>query len=202
MTKKKKIRNVVIIVAIAILVAFMSTAMAIERYAKEYYDTPSDVALVLGAGTSKGKISYVFEQRILHAVKLYKNNSVKYIIFTGGYGEGQTISDSKAAKNFVISKGVPAKNILIEESSTITFSNIKNARKVMDETGLSSALLVSDPYHMKRAMAMCNQMNIKALPSPTPTSMYRSSSKKFEFLMKETINYWGYLTLGRFRSTE
>lgn len=202
MTKRKKIKIYISVLLLLLVGCFAYTAISIHNYANEYYETPSDVALVLGAGTSKGKISYVFEQRILHAVELYKSNKVTYIIFTGGYGEGQTISDSKAAKNFVVSKGVPEDKILIEEASTITFSNIKNAKKVMYSNHLNTALLVSDPYHMKRAMAMCHQIGINALPSPTPTSMYRSTSKKFSFLMKETINYWAYQVVGRYRATK
>lgn len=196
MTKRKKIKYLIAGVLAILILLFFYTALLIRNYGKEYFDTPADVAIVLGAGTSEGKISYVFEQRIMHAIDLYKHNKVSMIIFTGGYGKGQTLSDSRAAKNFAVQKGMPEDRILIEESSTITYSNVKNAKKVMDKNHLQTALLVSDPYHMKRAMDMCKKINIKALPSPTPTTMYRSNGKKFLFLLKETANYWGFLLIG------
>lgn len=193
--KKGLLKHIITAIFIVLILLFTYTATVIRYYGKEYYETPSDAAIILGAGTSKGKISYVFEQRILHAVDLYKRKKVLMLIFTGGYGQGQTLSDSRAAKNYAIQLGVPEDRILIEEASTVTYTNIKNAKRVMAKNHLHSALLVSDPYHMKRAMAMCEKMGIRALPSPTPTSMYRSGWPKFDFLLRETINYWGFLVL-------
>ncbi len=51
---------------------FIYTAYEIRLYSKIYYDTPSDVAIVLGAGTSGGKLSNVYKERVLHAINLLK----------------------------------------------------------------------------------------------------------------------------------
>jgi uncharacterized SAM-binding protein YcdF (DUF218 family) len=168
-------------------------------YAKLYHEDASDVAIVLGAGTSNGKLSPVFEERMNHAIYLMKNQKVKFIIITGGFGDGQNISDSYAAKSFAVQKGIPEANIFIEESSQITYENIINAQKIMEQNEFQTALLVSDPYHMKRAMAMCQDLGINALSSPTPTTMYRSAKAKRDFLINQTWNYCVYILFKRYR---
>ena len=184
---------------VILLLCFLGTAISIRNYSKNYFDNESDVAIVLGAGTSNGELSKVFEERVLHGINLLNKNKIKKLIFTGDYGVGESISDAKVAMNYALDKGVSKDNILIEEESTITFFNIKKAKDIMEENKLSTALIVSDPYHMKRSMHMCDLLGVDALPSPTPTTMYRSRGTKFDFLMKESWNYWGYILVGQHR---
>ena len=185
-----------------VLLWFVYNAADIRYYSKHFFENKSDVAIVLGAGTASGKLSHVYEQRVLHAIDLLKREKVKKILFTGGYGEGQKMSDSRAAANYAMLKGVQERQILMEEKSTITFHNIEEAKKVMEINDLKTALVISDPYHMKRSMKMCEKVGIKALPSPTPTTMYRSRKTKFNFLLQETFNYCTYQLYGRFRSVD
>jgi len=199
MKKGKKTKHLVAGLLGLLLLCFTYHAVKIRYYSKNFFETKSDVALVLGAGTNNGKLSPVYQERVLHAIHLLKQHKVDRIIFTGGLGEGQSISDAQVAANFAVQQGIHPNKILTEEASTITFANVQNARKIMQSNGLETALLVSDPYHMKRSMDMCQLMEIAALPSPTPTTMYRSRKTKFNFLVKETINYWGYLLVGQHR---
>lgn len=185
-----------------LLLWFGYNAISIRYYSKHFYDRPSDVAIVLGAGTNDGKLSRVYEERVLHAINLLKAEKVRKIIFTGGFGEGQALSDSQAAKAYALQHDVSAEQILIEETSTITFENIYYAKKIMEENDFSTALIISDPYHMKRSMAMCDVIGVEALPSPTPTSMYQSRKVKFKFLMKEALNYFVFQVYGQFRSLD
>lgn len=182
-----------------ILLWFVYNAISIRFYSKEFYESESDIAIVLGAGTANGNLSNVYLERVSHAIHLLEEGKVKKILFTGGYGEGQAISDSKCAEIYALQQGIPKSKILIEEKSTYTFENLIESKKLMLAHGFSSALLVSDPYHMKRSMEMCKKIGVNALPSPTPTTMYRSRKTKFSFLMKEVINYCFYQIYGRYR---
>lgn len=53
-----------------------------------------DLAIVLGAATNDEILSPIYMERMNHAIHLYHENCVKRVIVTGGYGEGQDISDS------------------------------------------------------------------------------------------------------------
>ncbi len=168
-------------------------AIQIHTFSDTYFETKSDVAIILGAGTSNGKLSPVFRERVNHGVYLYQYGKVAYLIFTGGKGEGQNISDSQVAKDYAMAKGVSPDSIFIEEKSTVTLTNFIYAKELMKQQGFESALIVSDPLHMKRSMTICEGIGIHALPSPTPTTMYRSWKTKSRSLIYESFFY----SLGR-----
>jgi uncharacterized SAM-binding protein YcdF (DUF218 family) len=178
---KRKVFKYLLGFVLVLLLCLVGTAISIRNYSKKFFDEKSDVAIVLGAGTSNGALSKVYEERVLHAINLLYDSKVDKIIFTGGYGENESISDATAAMDYALKKGISKNKLLIEEKSTITFFNIKNSKDIMVKENLSSALVVSDPYHIKRSMHMCDLIGIKALPSPTPTTMYRSRKTKFGF---------------------
>ena len=184
---------------LAAFVGFLAfNTFEVVRYSKTYVEEPADAAIVLGAGSANGKLSGVFVERINHGMYLYNKGVVPRIILTGGFGEGQQISDSQAAKDFAVSKGIPADKILIEEESTITFENLLQAQLLMEAHDMKSALIVSDPFHMKRAMAIASVLGMDAEPSPTPTTMYRTWRKKLKLLMYESFFYNVRLLLGPF----
>ena len=168
---------------------FIINAVRIYHYSFEYHERQSDVAIVLGAGTSDGKLSPVFRERINHSLLLYQQGAVSKIIFTGGFGKNQMQSDSQIAKEYAVNKGIPANDLLIEEKSNYTLENLKYANEIMDDHGFGTALLVSDPLHMKRAMKLAGSHQIDCLSSPTQTSMYRSMRTRFGQLLYETFYF-------------
>ncbi|GAA0194990.1 YdcF family protein [Fulvivirga kasyanovii] len=179
-----------LIIGISLFVTwYLFNTYRIYLYSTKYYDQKSDVAIVLGAGTNEGKLSPVFKERVNHAINLYQQGIVDHIIFTGGFGEGQSMSDSKAAMLYAVEEGVPEAKMFIEEKSCITFENLKNAKILMDNHGMKTALIVSDPLHMKRAMRISDSHGINGKPSPTPTSMYRSWDAKLDALVYESFYY-------------
>ena len=145
----------------------------------------ADCAIVLGAAAYHTKPSPVFQSRIDHAIKLYKEGRVAKILLTGGYGKNAKFSESEVALEYCKKCGVPSSDILIEKESQTTEQNIIEADKVMHQKGLNSALLVSDPWHLKRALAMTRKHGLDALPSATQTSMYRSGKNQWGFLLRE-----------------
>ena len=187
------------ILSVLIAVCLIAVASDIVNYGKRDEKAPSDVAIVLGAATTNGEVSPVYRERINHAIWLYENGYVNYLILTGGFGDGNSVSDSEAAKRYAMSKSVPENVIFIEESSTITEENLEQAKIIMDNNSFNTAILVSDPLHMKRAMRMAGDYGIDALTSPTPTSMYRSLKTKLPFLLREEFFYIGYLIVSIFR---
>ena len=194
----KKLRGKKLAILIPLLIVFLLilgaiiTAVSIAQYGKLDEKADCDVAIVLGAATSDGEVSPVYRERINHGIWLYENGYVDYLILTGGIGKGNEMSDAHAAKQYAIKKGVPEQVILIEEKSTITEENLEHAKAIMDEHSLDTAIIVSDPLHMKRAMLMASDYGIDACSSPTPTTMYRSAKTQIPFLAREVFFYIGY----------
>lgn len=198
-SKKHKILIASGTVIFLLVVFALSVAISIWNYGKVDEKQPSDVAIVLGAAISNGEVSPVYRERINHGIYLYENGYVDYIILTGGFGEGSYKSDSQVAKEYALSQGVPDDKILIEEKSTITEENLEFSKEIMDEKGLSTAIIVSDPLHMKRSMLMAEDYKINAASSPTTTSMYKSLKTKIPFLLREEFFYIGYCVVRLFR---
>ena len=188
---KRLFRAAAAVLAAAVLYTALQ-AVSIWRYGAVDETRPADVAIVLGAGTFNGVVSPVYQERINHGVWLYQNGYVKKLILTGGYGAGSTVSDAAAAGQYAVSIGMPEADILLEEGSAITQENLQYARELMEEAGDETALVVSDPLHMKRAMLLAKDAGIEAYASPTPTSRYKSLKTKAKFLAREVLYYIGY----------
>jgi uncharacterized SAM-binding protein YcdF (DUF218 family) len=201
----KKLRGKKLAILIPLLIVFllilgaMITAVSIAQYGKLDEKADCDVAIILGAATSDGEVSPVYRERINHAITLYEEGTVDFIILTGGFGEGSYKSDSQVAKEYALSQDVPEERILIEEKSTITEENLEFSKEIMEENDLETAIIVSDPLHMKRAMLMAKDYNITALSSPTTTSMYTSLKTKIPFLLREEFFYVGYCIVRNFK---
>ena len=157
----------------------------------------ADCAIVLGAAAWHDKPSPVLRERLNHAIDLYHKGRVSHLILTGGYGAGAPFSESQVARDYCLEKGIPESALHIEKTSATTIENLEEAQKIMQENGWKNALLVSDPWHLKRALSMANGTDIKAKPSATQTSVFKSFRSRGNFVFKEFLLYHQYLVLGR-----
>jgi len=172
-------------------------ATLIWRFGSLDHAVKSDCIIILGAAVSGTIPSPVFEERIRHGIHLYHLGFAPRLLFTGGVGEGQKHSEASVGRSVAIQHSVPAAHILVEERSRTTQQNLSEAWSVMQKHGLTSAIIVSDPLHMKRAMMMANGLKIDAVSSPTPTSRYRSLKTKLSFLFRELYFFHHYLITGK-----
>ena len=197
---KKINKKTIIIFFIALIIFYLIlTAISIINYSKTDNKTRSDAVIVLGAAVHNGEVSPVYRERLNHGIWLYENGYVDHLILTGGMGEGSYVSEAEIAKRYALFKGVPDEAIFIEEKSTITEENLKYAKQIMDENSFETAIIVSDPLHMKRAMLMAKDYGITAHSSPTPTTMYKSIKTRLPFLAREEFFYIGYSIIRMFR---
>lgn len=183
-------RKTIIATSLAVgLCFFIYNGVQIYQFSSVYSEAKSDVAIVLGAGSFDGVPSPVFRERINHGKYLFDHQKVDKIILTGGYGAESSLSDSEVAKIHLLNQGVPKDAILIERRSKYTIQNLIEAKKIMDALGYKSALIVTDPIHSKRAMALAKHQGIQSQPSPTQTTRYKSFIPKLRFLIYETVYY-------------
>ena len=188
-----KIQKILLAVFILLFAWLIFLALEIVLYANQTASIPADAAIVLGAGVINDQPSPVLRERINHALNLYRAGVVDYLIFTGGIGQGDRMTESEVARQYALEQGIPADRIFIETSSRITYENLLEARKIVLAQGFDRVLIVSDPLHMRRAMTMAHDLGLNAAPSPTPTSAYVSWQRKAKFLVREAFFYAGYL---------
>ena len=189
---KKPMRLILLVFILAILIWVIQTAVSIYQYASVNQTRAADCAIILGCAVEQDEPSPVFRERIHHGVWLYQEGYVNLLIFTGGIGDGDTVSEAAAAKDDAMSLGIPEDAIMLEEKSRITQENLEYSRSIMEEAKLQNALLVSDGLHMKRAMLMAQDYGVTAYASPTTTSLYKTPKSIVPFLARETVLYMGY----------
>ena len=147
---------------------------------------PVAAIVVLGAGIDGDRPSPVFEARIRHGIELYREGYAPLIVFTGGHGSKERRAEAEVARNYAISAGVPEAAILMETKSKTTLQNLEEAGRVLDAHGVDrQILIVSDPYHLLRAMWMAHRLGFAVFVSGTPYTEFRSWKTKGPFLLRE-----------------
>ncbi|ULJ62518.1 YdcF family protein [Wielerella bovis] len=159
--------------------------------------THADAAVVLGAAAWGKNPSPVFRERINHALILYQTERVDKLIFTGGTPKKGFPTEAEVARWFAIKQGVPERDIIFETRSKDTYQNLANTRLMMQKHHVKNVIIVTDPYHMARAMTMAQDLGIRASPSPTPTSRYNTATRKtrWRFFVQESYLLFTYRIL-------
>lgn len=176
----------VFLLASGLLVLVVAVILAeVAVYSTRSSTMDADAAIVLGAAVYTDRPSPVFEERIRHGVTLYKAGRVRLLVMTGGRDPGDRLSEAEAARDWALQQDVPAQTIVLEDSSRTTRENLSLALPLLREHGVRRVLIVSDPLHMRRAMAIAGRLGIEAGPSPTPTSRYVGWGSWSRFLVSE-----------------
>ena len=144
-----------------------------------------ETAIVLGAAVIGDQPSPVFAARLDHAATLYRTRRARRILVTGGRSPEDEVSEAEAGATYLAARGVPETAILREDKSRTTRQNLSNAQRILGPHAALPVLIVSDPLHLRRAMAMAVAEGLGALPAPTPTTRYRSLGTQIPFLARE-----------------
>ena len=119
---------------------------------------PRDVTLVLGAAMWGRAPSPYLQKRLDVAAALYKSGKTKVIIVSGTRDGGYNEPDGMKAA--LVAAGVPAGKIVPDYSGDDTYSSCLGAREVF---GVTSLIVVSQAYHLPRAVAACRLLGIDAV---------------------------------------
>jgi len=89
--------------------------------------------------------------RVETAVRLWKDGYAPRILFSGAALDPQSVSSAEIMKREAIQRGVPESAILVEPASATTEENATLVTALMQKESLHSAILVTSPYHQRRA---------------------------------------------------
>ena len=192
-TASKWLRRSVSVAFSALVLWIAWVAITVWQFGARDRAAPADCLVVLGAAAYGANPSPVFEGRLRHAMALYHAGMASRVIFTGGYGEGATHAESEVGKAYAVMHGGSASEMLTENRSRTTRENLIEAQRLMGQEGIGTAILVSDPLHLKRASMMAQDLGMGVVPSPAQTSAYRSIRARLGFLVREVGFYHIYL---------
>lgn len=124
---------------------------------------PSDCIIVLGARVwPSGRMSNSLRYRCESALEAWKSGIAENIIVTGGQGSDEPMTEASAMRAYFIENGVPEENVFAEETSTNTIENFRNAKKIMDERGWTTAAVSTNDYHVQRSLWIAKDAGIEA----------------------------------------
>lgn len=89
--------------------------------------------------------------RTAMAVELWKDGFAPLLMFSGASSDPDSVSSAELMKREAMKQGVPERAILVEPLSATTEENAKRTAELMTERGLHTAILVTSPYHQRRA---------------------------------------------------
>lgn len=162
------VRRILTLTFALLLASGAATLLAVYAGGLRDERQPADVIIVLGAAEWNGRPSPALRDRLDHAAELHAQGVAPRIITTGGVGNRSSNSEGGVGRDYLVrQKGIPAEAILAEESSTSTVENLRNALALMQQAGLRTAVIVSEPYHLQRAQAIARDLGIAAAVSPS-----------------------------------
>src|SRR5574341_622592 len=117
------------------------------------------VAIVFGAGlTRSGQPTPVLRDRVETAAQLYFAGKAEKLLMSGG-SRFDNRNEPEAMRQYAVQLGVPLEAIVLDPAGQSTYDTCYRARAVF---GLNSALLVTQSFHLPRALFLCNALGIKA----------------------------------------
>jgi vancomycin permeability regulator SanA len=119
----------------------------------------ADVALVLGAEVyADGVPSRFLRARLDLAAELYRRGRVRRVLASGD-GSSPYYDETAGMHDYLREAGVAEDDLLIDPAGFDTYDSCLRARDVF---GLTRLVLVSQSYHLPRALAICRALGIDA----------------------------------------
>jgi vancomycin permeability regulator SanA len=117
------------------------------------------VAIVLGAGlTRDGKATWFLADRLDAAIRLYRLGKVDGLLMSGDNSVASH-DEPAAMRAYALSKGVPAGAITLDDAGFDTYDSCYRAWRIF---GVRSAVVVTQNYHLPRAVYLCRSVGIEA----------------------------------------
>jgi len=160
---KKSIKY--ILLAIFIILVIFYLFFVYERYkfndriynSLDNFNKNVDYIIVFGAGLKSGdQPSDILADRLNVAVNLYKQGVSKKILMSGD-GSSDAHNEVEVMFKYAVNKGVNSNDIIVDNEGYDTYSTCLHAKKVFN---INNAILVTQAYHINRALYVCNELGI------------------------------------------
>ena len=170
MTVKTILRKTVIFITIISLICFIAV-LGINSYVvlstKNQILLPEnavqtediDCIIVLGCQVkADGVPSHMLEDRLRRGVELYHSNAAPKLLMSGDHGRTD-YNEVGAMKQYAIDAGIPSSDVFMDHAGFSTYETIYRAKEIF---GAKQVLIVTQEYHLHRALYIANQLGMEA----------------------------------------
>ncbi|MBN2148179.1 MAG: YdcF family protein [Anaerolineales bacterium] len=130
-------------------------------------------AIVFGAGLWRdGSPTPVLRDRVATAAELYFAGKVEKLLMSGD-NRFVDYNEPAAMRSYAISLGVPEQDIILDYAGRRTYDTCYRARAIF---GLQQAILVTQSFHLPRALYLCSTLGLDIAGVPADRRDYHTSS--------------------------
>jgi len=133
----------------------------------------ADAIVVFAGGVGEsGRAGGGAQERLKHALDLYRGGYAPYLVLSSGFV--YSFHEADAMRALAVDQGVPPAVIVLEERATNTFQNVTYVDAILKDHHWRKILLVSSPYHMRRALLVWRKQapDIEVVPTPSTQSQF------------------------------
>jgi len=161
----------------------------------------ADAAIVLGAKSYHGKeYNPCLVSRVNAGVTLYTGGYVSKLIFSGGKDREDNANEAKTMEEIAQNSSILQGDILLEQQSTSTYENLVNSARVIKENDLTNATIVTEPFHIARALLVAKSLGIETNYYPVFDSPCWVKGKYFSsYFLKEPLVIAYYIVTGKIK---
>jgi len=174
------VRLIKIAIGLGLVVLFLPRLItAIYSLPRSYSveNAPSrPVAVVFGAGLWRdGTPTTVLRDRIATAADLFFSGKVQKILMSGD-NRFIDYNEPGAMREYALTLGVPDSAIVLDYGGRRTYDTCYRAKAIF---GIKKAILVTQSFHLPRALYTCNRLGLDAIGVPSDRKDYRMGSLLF-----------------------
>ncbi len=193
----KIIRRVIAAILLVIIAVPLYAVALTWHAANNPLTRNADVIVVLGAAQLDGRPGEVLQARLDEAKRIFDLGLAPRIITVGAGAPGDRTTEAASGKYWLSTHGIKSKNITALEVGRDTWVSTENYVKFMKLKKLKDVIIVTDPFHCRRAMTMANDLGVIATCSPVQTGPNSLDNSGKRYLIRETGAYLSYVSLGR-----
>ncbi|MGA1076766.1 MAG: YdcF family protein [Ilumatobacteraceae bacterium] len=150
---------------------FVVTWVQVARVGADHDAGPVDAIVVMGAAQYDGRPSPQLAARLDHVVTLWSEGVAPVGVVTGGRRPGDRFTEAEASSRYLVDAGVPVDSIVEVGAGASTFESVAAARPLMEDLGIGSVAMVTDPYHALRARLILSDAGVEVDVASTPVSV-------------------------------
>ncbi len=159
---------------VALLLPRLITSLSVSWRIYSVSDTPArPVAIVFGAGLWRdGSPTPVLRDRVATAAELYFAGKVQKLLMSGD-NRIATYNEPAAMRTYALQLGVPAEDIVLDYAGRRTYDTCYRAKAIF---GVQQAILVTQDFHLPRALYTCQALNLDAIGVSADRRVYHRAS--------------------------
>ncbi len=134
-----------------------------------------DYVIIHGSGLIDGdRVPKLLSDRLDKAIYVYNKCEVNpKLIPSGGQGDDETVPEAHAMRDYLIARGIPEEDIIVEDKSATTLENLQFSKEIIEKRGGNGRItLVTSNYHVYRALRYCRKIGLKCVGIGSHVAFY------------------------------